>query len=363
MTGNSVYSVYKQIQNAGPELLIPAPPRLDELKEINGQNIHFRHDVFEGVDPHKIEDKAKLFAKIEEDNERNQKVLERPEFETIRKSSSSSTKTAESQQHVYDPAAEHDDAASIQTVPPSFAEKYPVTHDGEDPDPSVRAKRNKVVEVSLPLSGRRNFIQFERGNTIPQFDFDAKTAKSKIRLCDRPIGTVCSFHYGANQNCIIKSTFGKFGDSAQPCDSGAGFPGCLIVLMAESDVEFVNGDGRNVHFYNISSITSKTQLFNLVLKLNSHGLLRDQSQLRDQNQLRVQTQLRVQAQLRDQTQLRVQTHIRDQSQLRRQSQLRVQTQLRAQTQLRDQIQLRVQTQLRDQSQLRRQSQLRDQTQL
>ncbi|CAA9994047.1 unnamed protein product [Nesidiocoris tenuis] len=109
--------------------------------------------------------------------------------------------------------------------------------------------------------------------------------------------------------------------------------------------------------------SSKTQLFNLVLKLNSHGLLRDQSQLRDQNQLRVQTQLRVQAQLRDQTQLRVQTHIRDQSQLRRQSQLRVQTQLRAQTQLRDQIQLRVQTQLRDQSQLRRQSQLRDQTQL
>lgn len=63
--GGTINTVYKQIQNAGPELLIPARGNA-------------RHDgVLE--DPHAAYDKKALSAKIDEDYSDKRKVLERPD--------------------------------------------------------------------------------------------------------------------------------------------------------------------------------------------------------------------------------------------------------------------------------------------
>lgn len=65
--GGTINDVYKRIQNAGPELLLPAAPHG------NG-----RHDgVLE--DPHAAWDKKVLSAKIDEDYSDKKKVLERPD--------------------------------------------------------------------------------------------------------------------------------------------------------------------------------------------------------------------------------------------------------------------------------------------
>lgn len=63
--GGTINNVYKHIQNAGPELLLPA-------------HGNFRHDgVLE--DPHAAWDKQALEAKIDEDYSDKRKVLERPD--------------------------------------------------------------------------------------------------------------------------------------------------------------------------------------------------------------------------------------------------------------------------------------------
>lgn len=63
--GGTINNVYKHIQNAGPELLLPA----------HGNS---RHDgVLE--DPHAAWDKKILLAKIDEDYSDKRKVLERPD--------------------------------------------------------------------------------------------------------------------------------------------------------------------------------------------------------------------------------------------------------------------------------------------
>lgn len=63
--GGTINNVYKHIQNAGPELLLP----------VHGNS---RHDgVLE--DPHAAWDKKALSAKIDEDYSDRRKVLERPD--------------------------------------------------------------------------------------------------------------------------------------------------------------------------------------------------------------------------------------------------------------------------------------------
>lgn len=63
--GGTINNVYKHIQNAGPELLLPA-------------HGNARHDgVLE--DPHAAWDKKALSAKIDEDYSDKRKVLERPD--------------------------------------------------------------------------------------------------------------------------------------------------------------------------------------------------------------------------------------------------------------------------------------------
>lgn len=151
-TVDSVYKVYKHMQKAGPELLIPAPPHLsdssDSLKLI-------RHDD-EKVDPHLMDDRAKLMAKIEQDAEL--KVLERPNMDLNLKPKSSSTSTASRPvEDFHDGAVASDNdvgglvpqVAPIVTVPPAHSDHYPDINHGEDSDPVARERRAKVKEVSV----------------------------------------------------------------------------------------------------------------------------------------------------------------------------------------------------------------------
>lgn len=152
-TVNSVYKVYQNIQKAGPDLLIPAPPHGEESSETPGKIGLLRHDFEEQSDPHKIEDKAKLFAKIEKDNEidrKNQKVLERPDIGLGPKISvSSSTKTAELVKQIENVVDLAELIPKIVTVPPVESDHYPVLTGGEDQDPIARARRNTVKEVRI----------------------------------------------------------------------------------------------------------------------------------------------------------------------------------------------------------------------
>ncbi|GLV45294.1 alpha-Mannosidase class I a [Carabus blaptoides fortunei] len=147
-TVDSVYKVYQHMQKAGPELLIPAPPHLsdssDTLKLI-------RHDD-EKVDPHVIDDRAKLLAKIEQDAEL--KVLERPNMDLNLKNKPSSTSTASKPAEEVLEAGENNAAgglvpqvAPIVTVPPAHSDHYPDVNRGEDPDPVARERRAKVKEM------------------------------------------------------------------------------------------------------------------------------------------------------------------------------------------------------------------------
>ncbi|XP_053603414.1 mannosyl-oligosaccharide alpha-1,2-mannosidase IA isoform X1 [Plodia interpunctella] len=78
---DSVYKVYKHIQKAGPELLMPPPLAQNDV----GDPGIIRHGG--GEDPHIIGDRNRLRAKIEEDM--GMKVLERPQFDVVPSVSSS----------------------------------------------------------------------------------------------------------------------------------------------------------------------------------------------------------------------------------------------------------------------------------
>lgn len=155
-TVSSVYKVYKHMQKAGPELLIPAPPHADVSSESPGKlGIGLlRHNAESHQDPHRLEDKAKLLAKIEEEDRKNQKVLERPDIgDSMNKASvSSSTKIGQvaeqlgPNENVVDMA---EVALKIQTVPPLESDHYPILQGGEDKDPTTRVRREKVKEVSF----------------------------------------------------------------------------------------------------------------------------------------------------------------------------------------------------------------------
>lgn len=141
-TVNSVYSVYKHMQKAGPELLIPAPPHGNFHDLSNNRMRHHDNDY----DPHIAQDEAKLKAKIDEDWRSNirDKVLEKPDFGLDQMNVGSSSMKAEVPFKV--PSVV--DLSKVVTVPPAESDNYPVVQGGEDPDPAVREKRNKVKEVS-----------------------------------------------------------------------------------------------------------------------------------------------------------------------------------------------------------------------
>ncbi|KAF2898730.1 hypothetical protein ILUMI_07444 [Ignelater luminosus] len=150
-TADSVYKVYNKIKKAGPELLIPPPPHLEDDKDTLKL---VRHDDDGQIDPHVIDDRAKLRAKIEQDEQL--KVLERPDMGiNINKKTSSTT----AKSNVVKPLEEsvlndlEENALvkldNIITVPPAMSDHYPKTTGGEDEEMDARDRRDKVKENEI----------------------------------------------------------------------------------------------------------------------------------------------------------------------------------------------------------------------
>lgn len=162
-TVNSVYKVYRHMQKAGPELLIPAPSHNEDASVSTGKLSLglLRHNVESQQDPHRLEDRARLQAKIEEEDRKNQKVLERPDIrDSINKGSeSSSVKSEEGMKPMVENVVDMVELApKINTIPPLESDHYPVIVGGEDKDPTTRFRRDKVKEVSsCPKIGLYNW--------------------------------------------------------------------------------------------------------------------------------------------------------------------------------------------------------------
>ena len=149
---NRVYGkVFESMQKAGPDLLIPAPPLA-----LNPGLL--RHDgparLGLDADPHSAGDKAKLLAKIKEDDElerlKNPKVLERPDVVAPRSSSASAgvgVLAGVSPGNAEPPPDKSVRRKAVTVAPRECGTYCPVMTGGEDPDPEVRQKRDKVKEM------------------------------------------------------------------------------------------------------------------------------------------------------------------------------------------------------------------------
>ncbi|KAJ8972501.1 hypothetical protein NQ317_004058 [Molorchus minor] len=139
-TAESVYKVYDHLKRAGPELLIPPPPHLEDSRETPKL---MRHEGEFLVDPHVIGDREKLKAKIEQDGEL--KVLERPDMGFKRTSSTARQPNIVNQMDE-NVGAEVFMGQDIATVPPAPSDHYPVMVGGEDSSSVARERRDKVKE-------------------------------------------------------------------------------------------------------------------------------------------------------------------------------------------------------------------------
>ncbi|XP_050313320.1 mannosyl-oligosaccharide 1,2-alpha-mannosidase IA [Anthonomus grandis grandis] len=138
--------VYDHIKRAGPDLLIPPPPQLEDTREAQK---FIRHEEDAKDDPHIIGDREKLRAKIEEDSDL--KVLERPdEAIIVPRRISTGDAPPKDQDNLEDRNVNQLDEVlgpEIVTVPPAAAQSYPIRQGGEDREASVREKRDKVKEM------------------------------------------------------------------------------------------------------------------------------------------------------------------------------------------------------------------------
>ncbi|CAH2265558.1 jg10092 [Pararge aegeria aegeria] len=146
---DSVYNVYKRIQKAGPELLMPPPLAQNEVGDFPVVGIA-RHGE-EGDDPHVVEDRNRLRAKIDEDM--GMKVLERPQFDVAPSGSSSKGPSKPPVDAIEEPALGNN--AANKNVSPfdrkvdSSVQKYVLPALDPSADIEIRHKRDTVKEVSL----------------------------------------------------------------------------------------------------------------------------------------------------------------------------------------------------------------------
>lgn len=131
-TRESVYKVYRQMQDAGSDLLLPAPPFAEEQKD--SVKPYHHHHMQDEVDPHLLADRYKLKMKIEEE-QKSQKVLERPDIVGKKVSSTEMSNKLSSIEK----------ANSV--VEAVKTDHYPVIVGAEDKDEDIRRKRLKIVEV------------------------------------------------------------------------------------------------------------------------------------------------------------------------------------------------------------------------
>lgn len=135
VSSEKVREVYKQIQSAGPEIFIPAPPVAKP---------HHQHGINDGVvenqgdgDKHILSDRNRLHAKIQGDFEGGH--LEKPQAKTI--TNDSPSPLAPEKREIENPI----EGAGVADAPDLQSNSLP---SGEDADPVARERRNKIREVS-----------------------------------------------------------------------------------------------------------------------------------------------------------------------------------------------------------------------
>lgn len=154
---DKVREVYKKIQNAGPEIFIPAPPVARENHQHGLDWVNSVDNQIEG-DNHILNDRNRLHAKIQGDwaaagGEVDH--LEKPQSKT-------QSKTQLNESPLMSPLAPEKrevevpvDGAGVADAP-DLQISLP---NGEDPDPIARERRNKIREVSFKITVH-SFRQF-----------------------------------------------------------------------------------------------------------------------------------------------------------------------------------------------------------
>ncbi|GBP09995.1 hypothetical protein EVAR_92518_1 [Eumeta japonica] len=141
---DSVYNVYKRIQKAGPELLMPPPLAQNDIGDIG----IIRHGE-EGDDPHILEDRNRLKAKIEE--EMGMKVLERPQFDPIPSVSSSKGPSKPPVDAIEEPMPENNNGPSkIDSLHVDGSHnKYVAVALTSNSDPELKLKLDTIKEMGF----------------------------------------------------------------------------------------------------------------------------------------------------------------------------------------------------------------------
>lgn len=146
-----VYKVYKQIQKAGPELILPPPPPQSGEEEGGGairKHEGVYHNVVGHNDIHLADDKQRLLDKINNDEEmRHLRVIEKPVVLTLSSTSTAKAVVAQLDENV---RVEQGGGAGQDRHGRLEKGHLPVVQGGEDPDPVARQRRDKVKEVSVP---------------------------------------------------------------------------------------------------------------------------------------------------------------------------------------------------------------------
>lgn len=140
---DKVREVYKQIQNAGPEIFIPAPPI---ARQNHQHGIDWKNSVDNQIDgeKHILNDRNRLHAKIQGDWAAAADHLEKPQPKQQNNDSPLMSPLAPEKREAEVPVdgAGVADAPDLQIILPS----------GEDPDPIARERRNKIREVRSELN-------------------------------------------------------------------------------------------------------------------------------------------------------------------------------------------------------------------
>ncbi len=146
---NRVYKVYKELQEAGRDLILPAPP-IDQGADGAPVEHHpnMPHGVLDRPDPHKVEDKAKLLAQIELDAQidemrrkqveaQQSKVLAKPDFNHNNNNNQDPNAVKKPSSPSGIVSNKNDNVKSAQII----------VQGGEDKDPSAQDRRDRVKAV------------------------------------------------------------------------------------------------------------------------------------------------------------------------------------------------------------------------
>ena len=147
--GNRVYRVYKGLQDAGRDFILPAPPVATAIpigkigtgkdpESVLELNPNVRHGVHGGLDKHKIEDKSRLLAQIELD-EQIKILRQKQQQQVLPKPNIIKANSPKNEEPIVIKAEE-------KVIKTKYDSADPLIINGEDPE--VADKRNHVKGVS-----------------------------------------------------------------------------------------------------------------------------------------------------------------------------------------------------------------------